>query len=78
MKPKQPKPRVFTHASFVLVRRPDGVDVCDPTTSTWCTFKTERHAKWSATVFSNLSTRFGHKVASDDLIQHTLSNVRPE
>lgn len=65
--PKTPKPRVFKHGQCVLVRRPDGtVDVCDPKTSTWSTFPTERQAKWSATVFTNLATRFGHDWAPDE------------
>jgi len=74
----QPKPPVFTHAKFVLVRRPDkSVDVCDPTTRTWATFKTERLAKWSATIYSNLSERFGHQLADDAAIEATLANTSP-
>lgn len=61
------KPPVFAHGKCVLARRPDGsVDVCVPDTGRWCTFKTERHAKWSATIYSNLSERFGHALPDAD------------
>lgn len=66
-KKTKPAPRVFKHGQCVLVRRPDGaVDVCDPTTNTWCTFPTQRQAKWSASVYSNLATKFGHAWAPED------------
>jgi hypothetical protein len=78
---KKTKPPVFTHRDFVLVRRHDKtVDVCDPVTATWVTFKTERHAKWSATVFSNLAEKFRRPRVDYDTVmqleQTTLSNVR--
>ena len=64
---KKEKPRVFKHGQCVLVRRADGsVDACDPMTNTWATFATERHAKWSATVYTNLATRFGHTWAPEE------------
>jgi hypothetical protein len=48
------------------------VDVCPPDTDTWATFKTERHAKWSATVYTNLSEKFGRHMpdADEEYIAH--------
>jgi len=62
----KPLPTVFVHGKCVLVRRKDGVDVCAPDTGTWAHFKSERHAKWSASIFSNLSERFGYRLSDPD------------
>jgi hypothetical protein len=62
----KPLPAVFMHGKCVLVRRRDGVDVCAPDTGTWATFKTERHAKWSATLYTNLSEKFGRYLPDAD------------
>lgn len=60
------KPAVFAYARSVMVRRKDKtVDVCDPQTGVWANFKTERHAKWSATVYANLCEKFGRDLQSD-------------
>lgn len=60
------KPAVFAYARSVMVRRKDKtIDVCDPQTGVWANFKTERHAKWSATVYANLCEKFGHHLSTD-------------
>jgi hypothetical protein len=76
---KKVKPApIFIHGKCVLVRRADGVDVCDPTVGRWAHFKTERHAKWSATVYTNLSERFGHQLPQpDDAFVHHMVNAYP-
>lgn len=67
MKTTKAKPTVFVHAAMVLVRKKDGtIDVCDPGTGVWSSFTSERHAKWSATVYTNLSGRFGHSLPGAD------------
>jgi hypothetical protein len=75
----KPKPAVFVHGSCVIVRRPDHtVDVCDPTLNTWANFKTERHAKWSATVYTNLSARFGRPLPDpDEAFVHHMVHAYP-
>jgi hypothetical protein len=66
MKTVKAKPPVFVHGSLVLVRKKQGVDVCDPNTGVWAHFHTERHAKWSATVFTNLGMKFGRDMTPAD------------
>lgn len=44
---------------YILVPRTDGaMDLLDPQTGTWAVFTTQRHAKWSATVVTNITKRF--------------------
>ena len=76
---KQPKPTVFLHGKCVVVRRADKtVDVCAPDTGTWANFKTERHAKWSATMYTNLSERFGRTMpAPDDEYVQRMTHAYP-
>lgn len=70
---KKPAPRVQKYAGCILVARPEGVDVCDPTTNRWCLFPTMRSARWSATVFTRLASKFGHDVADERLLEATLN-----
>ena len=72
---KKPAPRVQKYAGCILVTRPGGVDVCDPTTNRWCMFPTMRSARWSATVFTRLATKFGHDVADERALEQALTQV---
>jgi len=69
-------PPVFVYSRMVLVRRPDNtLDVCDPITGAWANFATERRAKWNATAFSNMCSRFGRTTPNrahlDMVVAHT-------
>jgi len=70
------QPKVQRYAGCIIVTRPTGADVIDPTTGVWQTFPTMRSAKWSATIFTRLASSFGHDVASPDLIDSTLNQVK--
>lgn len=55
------------YRNYTLVPRKDGtLDVVDPTTGRWANFPTQRYAKWSATLLTNLNARFG----SNDPLVH--------
>lgn len=72
---KQAQPKIYRHANCIIVARPSGFDVVDPTTNVWQTFPTQRAARWSATVFSRLSAGFGHHLASDLTIANTMQRI---
>lgn len=73
---KKQLPKVYKYASVIISARPNGeYDVIDPTTNVWRTFPSQRAARWSATVFSRLSTMFGHDLASDLTLTNTVARL---
>lgn len=73
---KKRLPKVYKYASVIISARPNGdFDVIDPTTNVWRTFPSQRAARWSATVFSRLSTMFGHDLASDLTLDNAVYRI---
>jgi hypothetical protein len=61
---------VIKHSRCVIVKRDASCDLIDPVTGRWQVFPTQRAAKWSATVWSRLSSGFGHVTPSDEDIEY--------
>jgi len=47
------------HGFILRPRKDGGMDLIDPETHRWAAFPTQRYAKWSATLLTNMATRFG-------------------